>query len=175
MTEFSEVQQTCCSIGDQVRFRWVQKGASSDDLVAPGPARVGVVPALHGNELPVVKARTEFELQDTGGVDLLGLHARFVRALLRAARRAARPHDELADAPGRRTFTTGGYAGEALVAVGMPREDYLGVMVVKHVPERLYLGAIVAATGGIERVVEVGQRAPHSVLGEVCAQPAPLG
>jgi hypothetical protein len=26
MTEFSEVQQTCCSIWDQVRFRWAQKG-----------------------------------------------------------------------------------------------------------------------------------------------------
>src|ERR671912_1449987 len=98
------------------------QGASSDDLVAAGPARVGVIPARHRDELPVVKARTEFELQHTGGVDLLGLHARFVRAFLRAARRTARPHDELADAPCRRTFTTRGYAGEALVAVGMPGE-----------------------------------------------------
>src|SRR5215207_7249713 len=130
MTEFSAVQQTCCSIGDQVRFRWVQKGASSDDLVAAGPARVGVVPARHGDELPLVKARTELELQHTGGVHLLGLHARFVRAFLRAPRRTARPHDELTDAPSRRTFTTGGYAGEALVAVGVPIEDHLGVMFV---------------------------------------------
>src|SRR5829696_7690277 len=151
------------------------KGASSDDLVAPGPARVGVVPARHRDELPVVKARTEFELQHTGGVDLLGLHARFVRALLRAARRTARPHDELADAPSRRTCATGGYAGEALVAVGVPIEDDVGVMVVKHVPERLYFGAIVACAGSIERVVEIGQSAPHWVLGEVSPQPAPLG
>src|ERR671911_2713820 len=151
------------------------QGASSDDLVAPGPARVGVVPARHRDELPVVKARTELELQHTGGVDLLGLHPRFVRAFLRAARRTPSPHDELADAPSRRTCATGGYAGEALVAVGIPIEDHLGVMVVKGVPERLYLGAIVAITGSIERVLEVGQGAPRSVLGEVSPQPAPLG
>src|ERR671910_2406479 len=151
------------------------KGASSDDLVAPGPARVGVVPARHGDELPVVKARTQVELQHTRGVDLLGLHARFVRALLRAARRTARPHNELADAPCRRTCATGGYAGEALVAVGIPIEDHLGVMVVKDVPEGLHLGAIVSATGSIERVVEIGQSAPRSVVGEVPPQPVPLG
>src|ERR671917_2055618 len=151
------------------------QGASPDDLVTVGPARVGVVPARHGDELPVVKARTQFELQHTRGVDLLGLHARFVRALLRAARRAPRPHDELADAPSRGTCATGGYAGEALVAVGVPREDHVGVMVVKHVPERLYLGAIVATTGSMERVVEIGQRAPRWMLGEVSPKPAPLG
>src|SRR5918995_5708692 len=122
------------------------QGASSDALVAPGPARVGVVPARHRDELPLVKARTEFELQHTGGVDLLGLHARFVRALLRAARRTARPHDELADAPSRGTCATGGYAGEALVAVGIPREDHVGVLVVELSPEGLHLGAIVAST-----------------------------
>src|SRR5918998_5120864 len=149
--------------------------ASFDDLVAPGPAGVRVVPARHGDELPVVKAPTEFELQHTGGVYLLGLHARFVRALLRAPRRTARPHYELADAPCRRTFTTGGYAGEALVAVGIPIEDEVGVIVVKDVPERLHLGAIVASTGSIERVLEVGQRALRSVVGEVSPQPAPLG
>src|SRR5918998_5582658 len=151
------------------------QGASPDDLVAAGPARVGVVPAPHRDELPVVKARTEVELQHTGGADLLGLHARFIRALLSPARRTARPHDELADAPSRRTFATRGYAGEALVAVGVPREDEVGVLVVKDVPEGLYLGAIVGATGSIERVVEVGQCAPRSVVGEVSAEPAPLG
>src|ERR671910_3804999 len=151
------------------------KGASSDALVARGPAGVGVVPARHRDELPLVKARTEFELQHTRGVYLLGLHARFVRALLRAARRAARPHDELADAPSRRTCATGGYAGEALVAVGIPIEDHLGVMVVKDVPEGLHLGAIVSATGSIERVVEIGQRAPLPVAVEVSPQPVPLG
>ena len=67
----------------------------------------------------MVKARTELELQHTGGVDLLGLHARLVRAVLSPPRRTARPHDELADAPCRRTFTTRAYAREALVAVGM--------------------------------------------------------
>src|SRR5215204_4019993 len=151
------------------------KGASSDDLVAPGPARVGVVPARHWDELPVVKARPELELQHTWGVELLGLHARFVRALLIAARRTARPHDELADAPGRRTFATWRYAGEALVAVGVPREDHVGVMVVKHVPEGLDLGAIVVATGSVKRVVEVGQSAPRLVVGEVSPEPPPLG
>jgi hypothetical protein len=149
--------------------------APEDDSTTPGPARVGVDPARHGDELPVVKVRTEFELQDTGGVDLLGLHARFVRTFLRAARRTARPHYELADALCRRTFTTGGYAGEALVAVGVPIEDHLGVMVVKDVPEGPHFGAIVAPTGSKERVVEVGQRTPRSVVGEVFSQPAPLG
>src|SRR5215207_11099258 len=144
-------------------------------LVAAGPARVGVVPARHGDELPVVKARTKIELQHTGCSDLLGLHPRLVWAFLRAAQLTARPHDELADAPGRRTFTTGGYAGEALVAVGVPREDHLSVMGVKDVPEGLHLGAIVVATGSVKRVVEVGQRATRSVVGEVCAQPLPLG
>src|SRR5215218_3128615 len=150
------------------------QGTSSDDLVAAGPARVGVVPAHHGDELPVVKVRTELELQHTGCPDLLGLHARLVRAVLRRARRTARPHDELADAPSRRTFTTGGYAGEALVAVGMPIEDDVSVMVVKDVPEGLHLGAIFVSTGSIERVVEVGQSAPRSVVVKVSSQPAPL-
>src|SRR5918993_4104874 len=151
------------------------KGASSDNLVAAGPAGVGVVPARHGDELPVVKARTEVELQHTESVDLLGLHARFVRALLRAARRTTRPHDELADAPCRRAFTTRGYAGEALVAVDVTREDDVGVLVVELTPEGLHLGAIVGATGSIERVVEVGQRAPRAVVGQVLLEPAPLG
>src|SRR5215208_5276706 len=48
-------------------------------------------------------------------------------------------------------------------------------MVVKDVPEGLHLGAIVAITRSIERVVEVGQRAPPLVVGEVPPQPAPLG
>src|SRR5919112_4950800 len=123
------------------------QGASPDDLVAASPARVGVVPALHRDELPVVISGTEVELQHTGGADLLGLHARFIRAFLRAAQLTARPHDELADAPSRRTFTTRGYAGEALVAVDVPREDDVGVMVVELTPEGLHLGAIVASTG----------------------------
>src|SRR5215213_5627404 len=71
--------------------------APEDDLVAVGPARVGVVPACHGDKLPVVKARTQFELQHTGCSHLLGLHARFVRTLLSPARRTTSPHDELAD------------------------------------------------------------------------------
>jgi hypothetical protein len=102
--------------------------------VAASPARVRVVPARHRDELPAVKARTELELHDTGGAGLLSLHARFVRALLKLALSTTRPHYELADAPGRRTFTTGGYAGVALVAVGVPIEDHFGVMVVKDVP-----------------------------------------
>src|SRR5215218_7211968 len=151
------------------------KGASSDDLVALGPARVGVVPASHRHKLPAVKPTTEIELQHTGCSDLLGLHAWLVRPFLRAAQLTASAHYELADAPGRRTFTTWAYAGEALVAVGVPREDHLGVMVVKDVPEGLDLGAIVVATGSVKRVMEVGQRAPRSVVGEVSPQPVPLG
>src|SRR5215208_1385921 len=151
------------------------QGASSDDLVAAGPARVRVVPARHGDELPAVKARTEVELQHTGSVDLLGLHARLVRALLRAARRTTSPNYELADAPCRRTFTTGGHAREALVAVGVTREDDVSVMLVKDVPEGLHLGSIFAYAGSIERVMEVGQCAPRSVAVEVPPQPAPLG
>src|SRR5919107_3182375 len=147
-----------------------------DNLVAPGPARVGVVlPTLHGDELPPVKAGTEFELKHTGCTNLLGLHARFVRAFYSPLRRTARPHYELADAPGRRTLTTWSYAREALVAVGDPREDHLGVLVIELIPEGLHLGAIVFATGSIERVVEVSQRALRWVVGEVCAEPAPLG
>ena len=114
------------------------------------------MPTSHGDKLPAVKPTTEIELQHTGGVDLLGLHARLVRPFLRAARRTACAYYELADAPGRRTFATWGYAGEALVAMGVPIEDHIGVMVVKDVPEGLDLGAIVAITGSIERVVEVG-------------------
>src|SRR5215213_1250733 len=144
-------------------------------LVASGPARVSVVPALNGDDTPRVKARNEVKLQHTGCADLLGLHPRFVRSVLIAARRTARPHYELADAPGRRTLTTGGYAGEALVAVDAPREDDIGVLVIELSPEWLHLGDIFASTGSIERVVEVGQSALRWVLGEVCAEPAPLG
>src|SRR5215207_3995075 len=57
----------------------------------------------------------------------------------------------------------------------MPREDHLGVMVVELSPEGLHLGAIIVSTGSIERVVEVGQRAPRSVVGEFSLEPAPLG
>src|SRR5215216_6058213 len=150
------------------------QGASSDDLVAAGPARVGVVPARYRDELPAVKARTKLQLQHTGSADLLGLHPRFVRAFLKVAGRTASANYELADAPCRRTFATGGYAGEALVAVGMPIEDDVSVMVVKDVPEGLHLEALFASTGSIERVVEVGQSALRSVFGEVSPQPAPL-
>jgi hypothetical protein len=146
-------------------FRMVARAAPSEVLVAAGPARVGVVPASNGDELPAVKPRTQLQLQHTGGVDLLGLHARLVRAVLIAARSTTRAHYELADASCRRTITTGSYAGEALVAMGMSVEDHIGVMVVKDMPEGLYLGAIIAITGSIERVVEVGKGAPRSVLG----------
>src|SRR5215208_3633012 len=139
----------------------VARAAPAEVLVAPGPARVGVVPASHGDELPAIKPRTQLQLQHTRCPDLLGLHARLVRAFLRAAQLTASAYDELADAPGRRAFTTGSYAGEALVAVGVPREDHLGVMVVKDVPEGLHFGAIVAITGSVKRVVEVGQSAPR--------------
>src|ERR687895_2329980 len=143
------------------------QGASPDDLVAAGHARVGVVPALHRDELPVVKARTEVELQHTGGADLLGLHARFVRALLSPARLTARPHDELADAPSRRTFATGGYTGEALVAVGVPREDHVGLMVVELIPEAPHLVSIADITGSKERFMEVSKSALRFVTVEV--------
>jgi hypothetical protein len=83
-----------------------------NDLVPAGPASVGVVPASHGDELPAVKPRTQLQLQHTGGVDLLGLHARLVRAVLIAARSTTRAHYELADASCRRTITTGARRGE---------------------------------------------------------------
>src|SRR5215213_4812284 len=89
------------------------RAAPSEVLVAPGPARVGVVPAGHGDKLPAIKPRTQLELQHTGSIDLLGLHARLIRAFLRAPRRTACAHYELADASCRRTFATWGYAGEA--------------------------------------------------------------
>ena len=121
----------------------------------------------------MVKPTTQTELQDTRGVDL-GLHAGLVRPVLSPARRTTRPHDELADASSRRTFATRGYACEALVAVGMPIEDDVGMIVVERTPEGLYLGAIVAFTGSVERVLEVSQRAPPSVA-VVSPQPAALG
>jgi hypothetical protein len=93
-------------------FRMVARAAPSEVLVAAGPARVGVVPASHGDELPAVKPRTQLQLQHTGGVDLLGLHARLVRAVLIAARSTTRAHYELADASCRRTITTGARRGE---------------------------------------------------------------
>ena len=133
------------------------------------------MPARHRDELPAVKPRPQLELQHTRCPDLLGLHARLVRPFLRAAQLTASAHYELADAPGRRAFTTGSYAGEALVAMDVPREDHIGVMVVKDVLEGLDLGAIVSCTGSIERVVEVGKSAPRWVVGEVFSQPAPLG
>ena len=49
------------------------------------------------------------------------------------------------------------------------------MLVIELIPEGPHLGAIVFSTGSIERVVEVGQRALRWVLGEVCAEPAPLG
>ena len=49
-----------------------------------------------------------------------------------------------------------GLCGRSARSGGHPIEDDLGVMVVKGVPEGLYLGAIVAITGSIERVLEVG-------------------
>ena len=143
--------------------------------MAVGPARVGVVPASHGHKLPAVKPRSQLQLKHTGGVDLLGLHTWLVRTFLSPARSTTCANYELADASCRRTFATGSYAGEALVAMGMSIEDHIGVMVVKDVPEGLYLGAIVGVTGSIERVLEIGKSAPRWVVGEVCAEPAPLG
>ena len=65
-------------------------------LVATGPASVGVVPTLHGDVLPVVKPTTQTELQDTRGVDLLGLHAGLVRPVFkyRPAHHPSPPDEE---------------------------------------------------------------------------------
>ena len=130
--------------------------------------------ACYGDKLPVVKARSEVQLEDTGGVAFHDLHVGVVWPVVISARRAAGPYDELTDAVRRVRVTVRGYWAEALVAVGVPREYDIGTPIVEDAPEGLYLGGIATGTGGVERVVKVGQGAPGLVVGEVVPQPASL-
>jgi hypothetical protein len=62
-----------------------------------------------------------------------------------------------------------------LVAVGVPREYYVGAISVEHIPEGLYVRGVGTVSGGIARVVEVGQGALRRVVGEVSLKPLALG
>jgi hypothetical protein len=131
--------------------------------------------ARHGDELPLISARAEVELEDAWCAELHALHVGVVGAVvLTPARRAAGPYDELTDAVRRVRVTVRGYWAEALVAVGVSREYDLSALIVEDPPEGLYLRGIATGTGGVERVVEVGEGAPSRVVGEIVAQPASL-
>ena len=66
-----------------------------------------------------------------------------------------------------------------LVAVGVPREYYVGAISVEHIPEGLYVRGVCAVSGGIARVVEVGQGAlvvsGFRMGGKVPLKPLALG
>jgi hypothetical protein len=63
--------------------------------------------------------------------------------------------------------------GEALVVVGMPAEDHVGVVVVEDDPEWPYIGRSGPGRGE-KRVVVVGQGAPGRVVGDGLLEPATL-
>ena len=69
----------------------------------------------------------------------------------------------------------GFYWDEALVAVGVPVEDYLRAIVVEDLLERLYIRVGDVVTCGIERVMEVGQGALLVGVSKVVPKPFALG
>jgi hypothetical protein len=62
---------------------------------------------------------------------------------------------------------------EALVIVGVPAEDQVGIVVVEDVPERPHL-CLGCPGGNEQRVVEVGHSAPGRVVGEGLLEPDAL-
>jgi hypothetical protein len=147
------------------------------DLVAKAGARVGEALALYVDKPPAVRAGAEVELENTRRTSFHFLYSRsLVGVDINSSRCAPGPGHELADAVLRICCACGGYRGEALVAVGVPIYDYLGVIVVEDLPEGLHVGIRDVVACGIERVMEVGQGAPLvGGVGEVVAKPFALG
>jgi hypothetical protein len=147
-----------------------------DDLVAGVATRVSEAFSCYRDKLPTVRSGTEVELENTGRTYLHDLESRGLAAVdFSATRRAPGPHHKLTDTVSRDYFAFRGYRAVALVAVGVPRENYVSTSRVEHGPKRLHLGCVGTGAGGIEGVVEVGQGTSRRVAGEVPPQPASLG
>src|SRR5215207_5021972 len=104
-------------------------GRRREESVAGGRPSVGERLARDRQEPPVVAAGAERELEDAMG-DGVANHAVRLRRAERPERRAARPHDELADA-GRARDTGRRLGSEPLVVVVVAVEDELRVRVLQ--------------------------------------------
>src|SRR5229473_2434009 len=144
-------------------------------LVAFAAAGIGEGLPCFRNELPVVAAGLEGELQDSEGSGItqfaVGLWFDEGAVIL-----AAGANDEFANAARGIGGAIGRLRGEALVIVVVAGDHNIGVGFVERLEERLN-GEVVAvgAAGTEERLVPIGERAGGGMRGEIGTQPFFLG
>jgi len=143
--------------------------------VASAAAGIGEGLPRFGNELPLVRAGLESELEDTEGSGIayftVGLHLAERAMIL-----ATRTDDEFTDA----ALGIGGalwrLGGEALVVVVVAANNDFSVGVVEGLPERLHRQIIAVRTAGTEkRLVPVSESTGGGMRGKIGAQPFFLG
>ena len=115
-------------------------------------AAAGISEALpcFGNELPLVRAGLESELEDTEGRGIayftVGFH--FAEGAMILATRA---DDEFPDAVLRIGGAVGRLRGEALVIVVVATHNHVGVGIIEGLPERLHRQIIAVRAAGTKR------------------------
>src|SRR5215210_596992 len=142
-------------------------------LVALAGARVSEGLPCHWEELPGVTACRQAKPEHS-----VGCHTRRFLAVYHAVSRSRRGHwvfgwgspctDHELAYPAAVSGPIWQLGSEALVVMGVPAEDHVGIVVVEDVPERPHLGR--GGPGGDEqRVVKVGQGALGRVISKVVA------
>src|SRR2546425_11848854 len=143
----------------------------ADELVAAAGAAVGERLPRLGNELPVVAARVERQLEDAERVPVAHLTVRLRGTRDRVVVLAAGADDELANAAGRVRCAGRRLGREALIVVVVPVEDDVCARVVEVLPDRLHRDRVAVLPGAEARVMPVGERARRSMSRQVSAQP----
>ncbi len=127
------------------------------------------------NELPLVRAGLESELEDTEGSGIayftVGLHLAEGAMIL-----ATRTDDEFSDAALGIGGALWGLGGEALVVVVVATHNDVGVGIIEGLPERLHRQVIaVGAAGTEQRLVPISEGADGGMRCKIHAQPFFLG
>ncbi len=148
--------------------------ASAFALVADVTARVGECLAGHGDELPIIAAGAEGQLDHTESVAVSNL-AVGNGCLEGAQALAACPHYELSNAKRRIRSAVGILRREAFVIVVVTIDNDLRPGLIKGLPDRLHLVVVSVPSGGEQRMMPVGQGAGRGVSGQVFAKPSLLG
>ena len=145
--------------------------SSGEQLVVPESVKVS---SGLGQELPLVAAGVERELEDAEGPGVLHLRVG-QRRVQRVVLRAALADHELAHAALVVQLPVGRLGREALVGVVVAAVDELGAVLVEQLPERGRLRErAVGGPGAPARVVPVGAHAASGVGGEVLLEPLVL-
>src|SRR5437868_3043445 len=130
--------------------------------------------ADRANELPVIAARMQGQLEDPEGATLAQLAVGLdERKAAEVAPTSA--HDELADAVRQVEVLAWILGGEALVIMVVRVQDHVRSRSVQILPERAVRGEIAAAPGAPAHLMPEGQDAGVGMGGQVCLEPLLLG